>query len=240
MNILLEVCVDDVHGLAAALAGGADRIELCAALAVGGLTPSPGLMRAAAGSAVPVHAMVRPRAGHFCYDAQEGAAMLADIDAIHAAGFAGVVLGASTGDGRLDHRRLAPLLAHARRLGLACTLHRAIDLCPDLVAATRTAVELGFGRILTSGGALTAAQGIDQLARCFDAAAGALVIMPGAGVNVETIAALKAGLPLAEVHASCSVPLTPGDPRAIAFGFDTSTRRQTSAAQVAALKAALR
>ena len=238
--ILLEVCVDNVHGLAAALAGGADRIELCAALEVGGLTPSPGLMRAASASPVPVHAMVRPRAGHFRYDAEEVAAMLADIDAVHAVGLQGVVFGASNEDGRLDHRTLETLLAHARRLGLNCTLHRAIDLCPDLVEATHTAVDLGFDRVLTSGGAPSAGQGIEQLARCFDAAAGQLVVMPGAGVNLDSIGALQAGLPLTEVHASCSLPLTERDPRAIAFGFDSGTRRQTSAEQVAALKAALR
>jgi copper homeostasis protein len=240
MSILLEVCVDNVHGLAAALAGGADRIELCSALDVGGLTPSPGLMRAATGSPVPVHAMVRPRAGDFRYDGQEVAVMLADIDAIHAAGLQGVVLGASTDDNRLDHRTLATLIAHARSRGLGCTLHRAIDLCPDLGDATRTAVDLGFERILTSGGAPSAGQGIEQLARCFEQSAGALLVMPGAGVNTGTIAALRAGLPLTEVHASCSVPLASTDARAIAFGFDSGTRRQTSAEQVAALKAALR
>ena len=117
-TILLEVCVDNVHGLAAALAGGADRIELCAALDVGGLTPSAGLMRAAAGSPIPVVAMIRPRAGDFRYDAAECAVMLADIDAAHAAGLQGVVLGASREDSRVDHRTLELLLAHARRRAL--------------------------------------------------------------------------------------------------------------------------
>jgi copper homeostasis protein len=238
--ILLEVCVDNVNGLAAALAGGADRIELCAALEVGGLTPSAGLMRAAGASPVPVHAMIRPRAGHFRYDASECGVMLADIDAAHAAGLQGVVFGATQADGRLDQCTLATLLAHARRLGLGCTLHRAFDLCPDLVDATRTAVGLGFERILTSGGAPSAGQGIVQLAKCIDAAAGALTIMPGAGVNVASIGALRDKLQLTEVHASCSVPLDTGDGDAIAFGFDSTTRRQTSSAQVAALKAALR
>lgn len=239
-EILLEVCVDNVHGLAAALAGGADRIELCAALDVGGLTPSAGLMRAAAASPVPVVAMIRPRAGDFRYDAAECAVMLADIDAVHAAGLQGVVLGASGDDGRLDNRTLATLLAHARQLGLSCTLHRAFDLAPDLVEATRTAVGLGFDRILTSGGAPTAGEGIDQLARCYQAAAGALVVMPGAGVNTETIAAFRTRLPLTDVHASCALPMASIDARAIAFGFDTHTRRQTSRDQVAALKSALR
>jgi copper homeostasis protein len=240
MTILLEVCVDNVHGLAAALAGGAGRIELCAALEVGGLTPSPGLMRAASSSPVPVYAMVRPRAGHFRYDAQEIAVMRADIDAVHAAGLQGVVFGASNLDGRLAQRTLSPLIAHAHRLGLGCTLHRAIDLCPDLVEATRTAIDLGFERILTSGGAPSAREGVEQLARCFDAAAGKLIIMPGAGVNADTIVSLKARLPLREVHASCSLPLPTVDARATAFGFDSGARRQTSRAQVAALNAALR
>jgi copper homeostasis protein len=238
-EILLEVCVDNVHGLAAALAGGADRIELCAALEVGGLTPSAGLMRAAAASPVPVVAMIRPRAGHFVFDAAESAVMLADIDAVHAAGLQGVVLGASRDDGCLDHRTLSMLLAHARQRGLGCTLHRAFDLCPDLAEATRTAVGLGFDRILSSGGAPTAGEGIDQLARCFDAAAGALVVMPGAGVNADTIAALRSRLPLTDVHASCALPLACVDARAVAFGFASGTRRQTSRAAVSALKTAL-
>jgi copper homeostasis protein len=239
-TILLEVCVDNVHGLAAAIAGGADRIELCAALDVGGLTPSAGLMRAAATSPVPVVAMIRPRAGDFRYDAAECAGMLADIDAAHAAGLQGVVFGASSTDGRLDHRLLQTLLAHARHRGLACTLHRAFDLCPDLAEATRTAVGLGFERILASGGALSAGEGIDQLARCFDEAAGALVVMPGAGVNADNVGALRTRLPLTDVHASCALPIGSVDARARAFGFESNTRRQTSRDQVAALKSALR
>jgi copper homeostasis protein len=239
-EILLEVCVDTVHGLAAALAGGADRIELCAALDVGGLTPSAGLMRAAATSPVPVVAMIRPRTGDFSYDGAECAVMLADIDAVHAAGLHGVVLGASSIDGRLDHRTLQTLLAHARQRGLTCTLHRAFDLCPDLVEATRTAVGLGFDRILTSGGALTAVEGVEQLARCFGVAAGALVVMPGAGINADTVAALRTRLPLTDVHASCALSMGSANARAVAFGFASGTRRQTSRDQVAALKSALR
>jgi copper homeostasis protein len=238
--IRLEVCVDDVHGLAAALAGGADRIELCAALDVGGLTPSPGLLRAAGRSPVPVYAMVRPRAGHFCFDDAEISAMLADIDAVHGAGLHGVVLGASLPDGRLDDATLARLVTHARGLGLGCTLHRAIDLCPDMAAATRSAIALGFERILTSGGATGAPQGMEQLARCFEAAAGRIVIMPGAGISADNVGALRARLPLSEVHASCSEPVPAADARNRAFGFESGARRHTSVDKVRALKAALR
>jgi copper homeostasis protein len=240
--VKLEVCVDDVRGLAAAIAGGADRIELCAALDSGGLTPSPGLLRAAAGAGlsagIPIFAMVRPRAGHFCYDAADIEQMLGDIDAIRDAGLHGVVLGAAQADGRLDHRALERLLRRAD--GMGATLHRVIDLCPDLAAATRTAVDLGFERILSSGGAPTAADGIDGLERCVDAAAGRLIVMPGSGIHAGNVAALRARLPLTEVHASCSEPIPAGDARAAAFGFESGHRRQTSAARVAALKTALR
>src|SRR5450830_141894 len=150
-TITLEVCVDNAVGLAAALTGGADRIELCSALDTGGLTPSFGLLRAASASPVPVVAMIRPRGGDFCFDEAEIQLMLDDIDAVAAAGLHGVVLGASLPDGQLDHRTLERLVHRAAAHGLHCTLHRAIDLCPDLEQATVLAIALGFGRILTSG-----------------------------------------------------------------------------------------
>ena len=100
-DILLEVCVDDSAGLGAALRGGAGRIELCSALALGGLTPSAGLMQAAAFAGRPVMAMIRPRAGNFIWSTEDLRQMKADIAAARAAGLAGVVLGASRPDGRL-------------------------------------------------------------------------------------------------------------------------------------------
>lgn len=115
-----KVCVDTPHGLATALANGADRIELCSALSVGGLTPSPGFMHAAAAAAAasdrntPIVAMVRPRPGDFCYTAEEVAVMKADIRAARAAGLAGVVLGASRPDGALDAGALAALVEEAK------------------------------------------------------------------------------------------------------------------------------
>jgi copper homeostasis protein len=238
--ITLEVCVDSVHGLAAALEGGADRIELCSALEIGGLTPSAGLLRAATASPVPVVAMIRPRGGDFCFDELETALMLDEIDAVAGAGLQGVVLGASLADGQLDRRTLERLVSRATKHGLRCTLHRAIDLCPDLAQATRRAIDLGFERILTSGGAKSAPEGLDGLQRCFDAAAGRIAIMPGAGIHAENVDLLRACLPLTDVHASCSAPVPPASPRLSAFGFDTGGRRQTSLTKVAALKAKLR
>lgn len=237
--IVLEVCVDNVHGLAAALHGGADRIELCSALDVGGLTPSAGLLRMAGSSPVPVVAMIRPRGGDFCFDDAETAWMLHEIDQVAAAGLQGVVLGASLADGRLDQHTLARLVRRAVQHGLRCTLHRAIDLCPDLAQATREAIDLGFERILSSGGATSAAAGLDALARCVEAAAGRIAIMPGAGIDAGNVGLLRARLALTDVHASCSEPLPAPAPRVAALGFDAGGRRQTSSAKVAALKAAL-
>jgi copper homeostasis protein len=237
--VTLEVCVDSAQGLAAAIEGGADRIELCSALEIGGLTPSCGLLRIAASSRAPVVAMIRPRGGDFCFDEAETQVMLHEIDAVAAAGLQGVVLGASLPDGGLDARTLERLARRASDHGLRCTLHRAIDLCPDLAQATRLAIDLGFERILSSGGARSAPEGLAGLARCFDAAAGRIAIMPGAGINAGNVDLLRARLPLTDVHASCSEPLPAPSPRVAAFGFDAGGRRRTDSGKVAALKAAL-
>jgi copper homeostasis protein len=237
--IKLEVCVDSADGLAAALAGGADRIELCSALEIGGLTPTSGLLRLASASPAPVVAMIRPRGGDFCFGESETQLMLHEIDAVAAAGLQGVVLGASLPDGRLDQRTLERLARRAAGHGLRCTLHRAIDLCPNLAQATSQAVDLGFERILTSGGAKAAPEGLIGLQRCFDAGAGRIAVMPGAGINADNVQWLRARLPLTDVHASCSQPVTPASQQVLAFGFDSGGRRQTSREKVAALKAAL-
>ena len=233
--MLLEVCVEDVAGLMAAIEGGGDRIELCSALAVGGLTPSAGLMAAAAGMPVPAYAIIRPRAGSFVYSADELAIMKHDIDAARHAGLAGVVLGASLPDGRLDFDALAVLAAHAQ--GLCKTLHRAFDLVPDIGEAVEMAVSLGFERILTSGGAKTAAEGVAVLEQAIAIAAGRISIMPGSGVTLATIGQLWPRLPISEVHSSCAVTATETDERLLSLGFATPSARRTDAATVRALKA---
>lgn len=237
--IRLEICVDNADGLAAALDGGADRIELCSALEIGGLTPSAGLLRMASVSPVPVVAMIRPRGGDFCFNEAETQLMLNEIDAVAAAGLQGVVLGASLPDGQLDRRTLERLVHRAHGHGLRCTLHRAIDLCPDLARAASLAIELGFERILTSGGARTAPDGLAGLKSCFDAACGRIAVMPGSGINAGNVSVLRAHLPLTDIHASCSELWPAASPQVQAFGFDAGGRRQTDRAKVAALKAKL-
>lgn len=231
---LLEVCVDDAPGLAAALAGGADRIELCSALGIGGLTPSPGLMALAANAPVPVYAMVRPRAGAFTYGERDIQQMERDIAAIRDYGLQGIVLGISQEDGRLDQVLLRRLL---RGAGLPATLHRAVDLTPDLSEAVRMAVDLGFERILSSGGEKTALAGLDGLERMINAAAAQIAILPGSGITVETVGPLLERLDVGEIHASCSGPDAPAPDKAVALGFTPASPRRTDEGLVRALKA---
>ncbi len=233
----LEVCVADPASLAAAIAGGADRIELCSALELGGLTPLPGLMAQAAEAAIPVYAMVRPRPGDFVYGAEETDAMLRDIDAIGVAGLAGVVIGANEADGRLDAALLERLVAQAQGLGL--TLHRAFDLVPNVAESVELAVELGFERILTSGGAPTALEGLGNLALAHATAAGRVAIMAGSGLNPDNVGRLLDAVPVDEVHSSCAGAGIASEDRAVRFGFAPKLRRVTDAAVVAALKAVI-
>lgn len=235
LPITLEVCVDTADGLAAAIAGGADRIELCAALALGGLTPSPGLMQIAGSCPVPVYAMVRPREGDFVFGPADITAMLADIAATRLAGLAGVVIGANRADGTLDLPVLQRLIEAAQ--GLDITLHRAFDLVPDMPAALEQVIALGIPRILTSGGARTAIDGAENLARLFEQAAGRIIIMPGAGITALSVVHLQ-HLPLREIHASCAAA-HPVISAAVRLGFSSPERRQTDIADVLALRGAL-
>ena len=233
----LEVCVDDAAGVDAAVAGGADRIELCASLATGGLTPPPGLMAYAAKAPIPVYAMIRPWAGGFVFDTGGIDTMLWDIDAARRAGLAGVVLGANLADGRLDAELLRRLAAHAEGLGL--TLHRAFDLVPDFAEALETAIEIGFERILTSGGQTSAVAGIDALTDIVAHAAGRISIMPGSGVSIANAALLRQRLGVSELHSSCSVAVREENARLVSMGFCGETARHTDAATVRALKESL-
>ena len=189
MSVLVEVCVDTTEGLAEAVRGGAGRIELCSALDLGGLTPSVGMMQRAAGAGVPIYAMIRPRTGDFVWSPDEIALMETDIEAAYRAGLQGVVLGASRPDGRLDTDVLGLLIARASNMGL--TLNRCFDLVPDFSDALEQAVELGFHRVLTSGGEKRAAEGTDRLASLMAQARGRIVVMPGGGISAETLAPFK-------------------------------------------------
>lgn len=236
-RVRLEVCVDDVRGLCAAVAGGADRVELCSALALGGLTPSPGLVAWAATAAIRTHAMIRPRMGDFVVDDLDLDVMRRDIDAMRAAGLAGVVFGACLASGGLDIAALRKLCDHAK--GMDITLHRAFDLAPDPAEALEIAVDLGFDRILTSGGRPRAEDGLETLAALVAQARGRIVVMPGSGVTVETVGRIVRLTGACEVHASCSVA-HPADRRIERFGFAPASLRSTSRSKVSEMVSTLK
>jgi copper homeostasis protein len=233
--VAVEVCVDGPEGLAAALRGGADRIEICQALPVGGLTPSAGLMALAAGAGRPVHALIRPRAGDFRYTSPEGDAMCHDIAAARAAGLQGLVLGALNDSSDLDLPLLRTLVRAAGEMSL--TLSRAFDLVDDRDLALEQAIDLGFARILTSGGAPTAEAGLNAIAQLIDRARDRIVVLPAGGITAANAARFVAA-GAREVHASCSRRL-PADPRLRAFGFAAEDQRATDEGLVRALKAAV-
>ena len=234
---LLEVCVADAASLDAAVAGGAERIELCSGLELGGLTPSAGLMRLAAVAPVQVYALIRPRTGDFVYAGRDIDALLADIEAVRSAGLDGVVIGANRPDGTLD----APLLQRLREAAgpLGTTLHRAIDLVPDFAAATETAIEIGFERILTSGGGLSAIDGISGIRIVHATARGRIKVMAGSGLNPANVGHLLDAVPVEEVHSSCAANVPTKGADAVRLGFAAPTRRQTDAAVVTAFRRTL-
>jgi copper homeostasis protein len=237
VSATLEICVDDLPGVEAAVAGGADRIELCSALELGGLTPSAALLARAVDTGLPIHVMIRPRAGGFVLEEGDAALMIDEIRLAIARGAAGVVVGAVTADGRLDREALAHFRDAAR--DAVIVLHRAIDLTPAPVAAVREACALGYDKILSSGGATTAIEGMATLAAMVEAASGRLSIIAGSGVTPGNIARLIEGTGVREVHGSASaIGVVPGG-RVIELGFATGSRRRTDPALVRQMRAAL-
>lgn len=237
MGAILEICVDDAAGVDAAVAGGADRIELCSALELGGLTPSAALQEHALRTVCPIHVMIRPRAGGFVYDDSDVALMVEEIGLAVARGAQGVVVGALRPDGGLDREALARFRDAAR--DAAVVLHRAIDLVPDPVAAVREVAALGYDAILSSGGAPTAIEGAPTLAAMVATASEQLSIIAGAGVTPENVARLIADTGVRAVHGSASRAAAGPSAAAVRFGFATGARRMTDGAIVARLCAAI-
>lgn len=196
MKRMLEICVDSPASAQAAIRGGADRLELCSALAVGGLTPYGALLRQIRWeSNIPIRCLMRPRAGDFCYTPEEIQLMAAQITELSAAGADGFVIGCLTPEGDLDEKALTSLLQAAQ--GKALTLHRCIDVSRDLEHTYRQAAALGFDTVLTSGGAANCRAGketIRSLLALHDRLQGPEILV-GAGVNAALITAFLQEMP---------------------------------------------
>jgi len=196
MAKVLEICVDSLASARAALRGGADRLELCAALAVGGLTPYEALLRQIkAESDIPVRCLMRPRAGDFLYTPEELEMLRMQILQLKAAGADGFVIGCLTARGELDKAAIQPLIDAC--CGRGITLHRCIDVSRDPVKVYLDAAELGIDTVLTSGGASSCLGGkeiIGQLLKLRDEKNGPEVLI-GAGVKASVIRQFRQEFP---------------------------------------------
>ena len=206
MTVALEIAVTSPAGAIVARDGGADRVELCVGLELGGLTPSQALVEMTHETGIPAHALVRCRPGGFVHDRGEVELMVREVRTVLRSGAAGVVVGALRPDGTLDEDALRRFVDAARSVSPAAevTLHRAIDHSADPVAAAAMLEGLGFTRVLTSGAAPTAVAGAATIARMV-AAAGSVQVMAGAGVTPADLPALVA-TGAAAVHLSAKRP----------------------------------
>jgi len=204
---LFEICIDGVAGVRAAAEAGAARVELCASLLEGGVTPSIGTVReavAAAAGRLEAHVIVRPRGGDFLYGDEEVAVMRRDIEAIKAAGADGVVLGLLDADGGIDEKRTAELIAAARPLSV--TFHRAFDVSRDPDRSLEALIRLGVDRLLTSGQAPSVLEGAPVIRRLIDRAAGRLIVMPGGDITPRNAARIAAETGAQEFHFAAFAP----------------------------------
>jgi len=198
--MILEVCCGDIESVRAAKEGGAQRVELCRALELDGLTPSEAMMEEAIGMGIPVQVLVRPREGDFVYNKDEVLCMLRDIRHARQLGVNGVVIGALKPDGSIDEDIIRYLVGEAE--GLSITFHRAFDVCTHPEEALEQIISLGCHRLLTSGQAPTAEQGIPLLKRLVRQSSGRIIIMPGAGVNVDNARRILSETGASEIHGS--------------------------------------
>ncbi|MFN0134636.1 MAG: copper homeostasis protein CutC [Phycisphaerae bacterium] len=207
----LEIAVDSLADVKAATAGGADRLEVCAALDLGGLTPTVGLLHSTAEScALPMVAMVRPRGGGFVHSLDELRVMARDIAVMFEHGAAAVIFGVITESREID-------IESCRRLIDACdgrpaVFHRAFDRTTDLPRSLDALIELGFGRVLTSGGAPTAIDGATTLAELRRSAADRIEILPGGGVRSSNAAAIITATGCDQLHTSGRVTVEKNEP----------------------------
>jgi copper homeostasis protein len=246
---LAEVCVESIEAICVAQDNGADRVELCASLAEGGLTPSLGVIRGALAVArVPVQVMLRPRGGDFLYSEADHASMLADLRVMRQEGVPGVVLGCLTPDAGIDMARLRELMVEAGEMTV--TFHRAFDLAADPLQALEDLIACGVKRLLTSGQQTTALLGQECLRTLVRHAAERIVILGCGGIRSANVEAVLHAVPLREIHFSARRTVQSRmrvQNRAVRMGqsntgwpTDEYSREETSGELVAATVAAAR
>lgn len=209
MEFKLEICVESVESAVNAEKAGAHRIELCSALAAGGVTPSQGLIKSVRrNTSLPIHVLIRPRIGDFCYSGSELEIMKSDIEFCGEAGVEGIVTGILLPDNSVDTERLSILREYAETMSF--TFHRAYDICNDPMKSLSQIINAGADRILTSGQASSAFEGAALIKSLIDKAAGRIIIMPGGKINETNITAIATETGAREFHLSASAKTCPG------------------------------
>jgi copper homeostasis protein len=207
--VLIEACVDSLAGALAAQEGGAGRIELCASLEVGGLTPAPDLVAECASRlSIPVFVLVRPAPGSFVLSPAGLTELLGQIRAVGDSGAAGIVAGAITASGAVDLKAVEAIVAAAHPLPV--TFHRAFDELEHQWSALDTLVGLGVARVLTAGAAPTAEEGAVRIKQLVGQSAGRIGIVAGGTVRAHNVSALVWVTGVTEVHSR-----TPVDPEGV-------------------------
>ena len=202
----LEVCADSVESVLAAEKGGADRIELCGNVVIGGTTPSESLYREIRKhSDIKIHALIRPRFGDYCYTEFEFDIIRSEVRRFRELGAQGVVIGMLKPDGSLDVKHLERLMEEAE--GMSVTLHRAFDVCRDPEEALEQAISLGFNTILTSGQRNNCVDGSGLLAELVKKSAGRIHIMAGAGVNADAVSSIYEKTGITDYHMTGKIVL---------------------------------
>jgi copper homeostasis protein len=201
----LEICIDNYQSILNAQKANADRLELCSALGVEGLTPSPSLVTFAkenfTGS---LQAMIRHRAGDFYYDDTDQKIMLSDCKLMLELDVDGIVIGALTKDNQIDKEFLKPFIELTKQAGKELTFHRAIDLVDNMSQATKEIIELGFDKILTSGGAKNVTAGIEAIKTLQQNFGNQIQIMPGGGINSTNVQDILNITKVNNIHCSAS------------------------------------
>lgn len=199
--INIEVCIDNIESLFTAQTAGAGRIELCSALTLGGLTPSHGLVAEVLKHAhLPVYSMIRPREGDFLYSSFEVEMMLNEIHTMRTLGVQGVVFGVLNKMAQIDKDVLKSLMQESKGLGV--TFHCAIDCCADVEQALEIIMSAGCERILTSGLACNAIDGVETIAHMVEQGKGRISVMAGAGINANNVVNIIKKAGVSEVHLS--------------------------------------
>ena len=197
--VVVEACVDAIDAALEAQLGGASRLELCGELLQGGVTPSAGLIAAVWDRIdIPLFVLVRPRTGDFLYSDDELDVMRRDIEQAKSLGVEGIAMGALTVDGDVDVERLRPLVELVRPMSV--TFHRAFDLVREQASALDALIVLGIDRVLTSGGAPTAAAGIAPIASLVQRAGDRLIVMAGGSITASNVSEIVAATGVREVH----------------------------------------